>query len=111
MAQTRTELQAIEDELIAHFADLAGAFGFPRSYGQIYGLLYASARPLSFTDIQERLKLSKGSVSQGLKTLRDAKAIRPAEGADWRREHFAPETELRQLLAGFMADAVLPRVE
>lgn len=53
-----------EDEIVAHLSDLAAMFALPRSYGQIYGLLFASIRPLSFTDIVGRLDLSKGSVSQ-----------------------------------------------
>ena len=62
----------LENEIVEHFADLAAMLAQPRSYGQIYGLLFASTQPLSFTDIVERLDLSKGSVSQGLKALREA---------------------------------------
>jgi len=101
----------VERGIVDLFADLAEAFGFPRSYGQIYGLVYASPRPLSFTDIQQRLRASKGSVSQGLRALRTAGVIRPADGPDWRREHFVPETELRQLIGGFVEGSVLPRLE
>jgi HTH-type transcriptional regulator, glycine betaine synthesis regulator len=86
-------------------------FGLPRSYGEIYGLLYASARPLSFTDIQERLDVSKGSVSPGLKALREVGAIRQAQGSDPRREHFEAETELRALLSGFLKESIVPQLQ
>ncbi len=100
----------LEDELVEHFADLAAMLAQPRSYGQIYGLLFASTRPLSFTDIVERLDLSKGSVSQGLRALREVGAIRPAEGLDWRREHFVAETELRMLISGFLKESIQPQL-
>ena len=61
------------------FADIVSALGIPKSIGQIYGLLYASATPLSFSDIVERLGISKGSVSQGLQLLRSLGAINVAD--------------------------------
>jgi hypothetical protein len=61
------------------FADIVSALGIPKSIGQIYGLLYASATPLSFSDIVERLEISKGSVSQGLQLLRSLGAINVAD--------------------------------
>ncbi len=104
-------LSDLERDLVAVFVDLVGVFGLPRSYGEIYGLLFASPRPLSFTDIQARLDLSKGSISQGLHALRDIGAIRPAPGSDPRREHFVPETELRQLLTGFLQGTIQPALK
>jgi DNA-binding transcriptional regulator GbsR (MarR family) len=101
----------LEYEITDHFADLASMLAQPRSYGQIYGLLFASTRPLSFTDIVERLDLSKGSVSQGLKALRAVGAIRPAEGPDWRREHFVAEVELRMLIAGLLRESIQPQLK
>ena len=101
----------LEREIANHFADLATMLAQPRSYGQIYGLLFASTRPLSFTDIVERLDLSKGSVSQGLKALRAVGAIHPAEGSDWRREHFVAETELRMLIGGLLRESIQPQLK
>jgi DNA-binding transcriptional regulator GbsR (MarR family) len=101
----------IEQELVEHFVELASIVGLPRSYGEIYGLLYASRRPLSFADIHERLALSKGSVSQGLRALREIGAVRPIETGDDRREHFVAETELRRLLAGFVSRGLRPRLK
>ena len=104
-------VEALEDELVDHFAELAAMLALPRSYGQIYGLLFASPQPLSFTDIVERLDLSKGSVSQGLHALREVGAIHPAEGSDWRREHFVAEAELRPLIGGFLRGTIQPQLK
>ena len=55
---------AFARECAQFFEETVRLFGVPPSVGQIYGLLYASPEPLSFTDIVERLEISKGSASQ-----------------------------------------------
>ena len=57
-------------------------FGVPKSVGQIYGVLYASPSPLSFSDIVDRLEISKGSASQGLALLRSLGAINEAKSEE-----------------------------
>ena len=100
-------------------------FGVPKSVGQIYGLLYASPEPLSFSDIVERLEVSKGSASQGLQLLRSLGAIKVADPLD-DREHshphfhphsagdasrriaYSPELGLRKLVSGVLQERVTP---
>jgi DNA-binding transcriptional regulator GbsR (MarR family) len=101
----------IGKEVCALFVDIADTLGFPRSYGEIYGLLYISACPLSFTDIQGRLQLSSGSVSQGLRALRDIGAIRLQPDKGGRRDHFVAETELRALAAVFLREIIQPQLK
>ena len=61
----KSPLTTGESEVIAIFVQMTQVLGVPRSLGEIYGLLFATPQPLSFQDIADRLKLSKGSVSQG----------------------------------------------
>jgi DNA-binding transcriptional ArsR family regulator len=68
-----------ESECATFFSEVVQVFGVPKSVGQIYGLLYASPEPLSFSDIVERLEISKGSASQGLQLLRSLGAIKVAD--------------------------------
>jgi hypothetical protein len=104
-----------ERECVDFFSELAQALGVPRSVGQIYGVLFASLTPLSFTDIVERLDISKGSASQGLQWLRSLGAVcganglvGPKQGADGRRERFAPELSLRRLIGGMLREKIHP---
>lgn len=97
-----------ERECVDFFADVVGVLGVPRSLGQIYGLLFASSRPLSFTDIVGRLEISRGSASQGLNALRDLRAVRCVTAEGDRREMFAPELGLRQLVGGVLREKVDP---
>ena len=52
-------MAAYEEGLVAVFADLAEMFGNPRSYGQIYGLLFAREAPLTMEEIAWRLDISQ----------------------------------------------------
>jgi DNA-binding transcriptional regulator GbsR (MarR family) len=99
-----------ERELIAVFVQMTQTLGLPRSLGEIYGLLFASAQPLAQQDIVARLGISKGSVSQGLRFLRTIGAIQPCPDANDRRECFVPVVELRALVGGFIRERITPQL-
>ncbi len=100
------------------------AFGIPKSVGQIYGLLYASPAPLSFSDIVERLEISKGSASQGLQLLRSLGAINASDRAGDESDildsasqiamrasrgiAYEPELSLRRLVSGVLRERIVP---
>lgn len=100
-----------EQAVISIFVQMAQAMGMQRSLGEIYGLLYATPRPLAFQDIVDRLGLSKGSVSQGLRFLRNVGAIQPVEVPGDRREYFEPVVELRALVGGFLREKINPQLK
>jgi DNA-binding transcriptional regulator GbsR (MarR family) len=104
-------LSAFECSVIDIFVRVADLLGAPRSIGEIYGFLYASARPLAFQDFVDRLEISKGSASQGLRFLRGAGAVKLVYVAGDRRDHFVPETELRALISGFLREKIQPQLE
>ena len=100
-----------EAEVIAMFVQMTQVLGVPRSLGEIYGLLFATPQPLAFQDIADRLALSKGSVSQGLRFLRTVGAIQPVVVPGDRREFFEPVVELRALVGGFLRERLNPQLE
>ena len=95
-----------ENEVIAFFVDTVRWFGAPKSLGAIYGLLFISAEPISFEQIATRLQMSNGSVSQGLKILKDLGAVKTAFLPGERRDFFVAETQFRQLGAAFLRQRV-----
>jgi len=101
---------AFEREVIEHFVEISRALGQPRSLAEIYGLLFISPEPLAMDDLIERLQISKGSASQGLKFLREIGAVRQVEVADDRRLHYEAVAELRTLAGRFLRDQLAPRV-
>lgn len=105
----RLVAKQFEDECVGFFAEAVQIVGVPKSVGQIYGVLYASPEPLSFSDIVERLQISKGSASQGLQLLRSLGAINEARGGDVeRRGYFEPELSLRRLVRGVLRERIAP---
>ncbi len=100
-----------EQSLIALGINLATAFSLPKSVGAMFGLTYASAQPLALDDYVERLEISKGSASQGLKFLQRLGAIKPVYPAGERTTLYAPETSLRRILIGILNENILPHLQ
>lgn len=121
-----TRPPAFEQECIIFFQEIVQLFGVPKSVGQIYGLLYASPEPLGFSEIMDRLEISKGSVSQGIQLLRSLGAIVEADPASpststsssnsagslstsrTTRVVYMPELSLRQLVTGVLRERIAP---
>src|SRR5438034_4661994 len=104
-------LTALETEIIDLFVQLSRLLGQPRSLAEIYGLLFISARPLAMDHLIERLTLSKGSASQGLKFLRNIGAVKTVYVAGDRRAYYEAVAELRNLVTRFLRDQIVPHLE
>ena len=92
--QNKSSEEEIIFESIDFFVRMMSIMGFPRSVGEIYGLLYFSQQPLSMDKIMDKLRISLGSASQGLKSLRNLKAVRTVYIQGERKDHFIAETNL-----------------
>jgi DNA-binding transcriptional regulator GbsR (MarR family) len=103
-------LSDLEAEVIGLFVQISKIIGQPRSYAEIYAVLFLSPDPLTMDELIERLGISRGSASQGLNFLRKAGAIRVMLIPGRRPTHYEAVAELRQLVAGFLRDQVLPEV-
>lgn len=104
-------LNGIEISVIELFVSVVRMLGIPKSVAEIYGLLFISPAPLPLDTVMERLRISKGSTSQGLKFLRSLGAIKSVYVAGDRRDHYAAEIELKKLVHGFLKGEVEPRLE
>jgi hypothetical protein len=112
-----TQVVRFEREVVAFFVDAADVLGVPKSVAAIYGMCFASADALSFADIADRLDISQGSISQGLRVLREIGALRISEAyvpgpfasdplslvhRSRPRERYVPDLELRKLATHFI---------
>jgi len=93
------------------FADLADLLGNPSSLGSIYGLLFASPEPLSMEEIVERLEISSGTASQGLRRLAELDAITPEKADGERVTRYTAKLELRPFVSAFLNQQLLPRLK
>lgn len=99
-----------EGKVVSFFCDGVKMLGLPRSLGEIYGLLFITPEPLSLDDLVSQLGISKGSVSQGLRMLKNLGAVRDVEGIEGRRTYYEPDVELKQLVGGFIQEQVRPHL-
>ena len=99
-ASSPAALSPWETSTIEVFIRAAGLIGLPRSVGEIYGLLFCAESPLTFDDLAERLGISRGSVSQGLKFLRQLGAVKVHYVAGSRKDHYQPELSMKRLVSG-----------
>jgi len=104
-------LSAFQLESVTLFISVFGVLSLPRSIGEIYGLLFSTQEPLSLDDVQNRLQLSRGSASEGLRWLRSLGAVNQVYLPGVRKEHFTAETSLRKLASGYLRDCIHPHLE
>lgn len=105
------EVVAFESQVVDFFVSAAEMLGVPKSVAAIYGVLFASPLPLSFATISARLDLSKGSISQGLRALREIGAVKEVSTPADRAELFTPDTEMRKLIAHFLETRVQQQLD
>lgn len=100
-----------EREVIGFWVQVAAQLGFPRSIGEIYGLIFLSEQPLSADDIVDALGISRSGAGQGLKILQDIGAIKPAHQIASRKDHYQLQTDLGVFVKQLLHSRVLPQLE
>jgi DNA-binding transcriptional regulator GbsR (MarR family) len=110
-ANSLKPLTELETHAIDLFIGFVGLLGLPKSIGELYGLLFFSAQPLAMDDLMQRLQMSKGAASQGLKLLRTFGAIKTVYVAGSRRDHYLADTELSRFAAGFIKEELQPHLD
>lgn len=88
---------------ILHWGDLGGQWGVNRSVAQIHALLYVSQRPLTADEITATLTLARSNVSNSIKELLNWKLIRRVPVMGNRRDHFAAETDVWEIVTRIAA--------
>lgn len=104
-------MSALESEVVALFVRVADLLNLPRSVGELYGVLYISEEPLCLDDLRLKLRISKGSTSQGLKILRSFGAIRKVYVPGDRKDFYVAESSLRKIVGGFASEQIQPHLE
>ena len=89
-------LRRAQDEVAEIFGNIAAFWGFTRTQGRIYGLLFISPRPVGQAEIRDRLEISTGSTSMTLTSLLDWGIVH-REG-----RHYVAETDLWKAITSVM---------
>lgn len=70
-SDSERRLRIAQDEVADVFGNIAAFWGFTRTQGRIFGLLFLSPEPLDHSTIRDRLGISAGSTSMTLNSLID----------------------------------------
>jgi HTH-type transcriptional regulator, glycine betaine synthesis regulator len=106
-----TPLNEMEVEAIEMFINFLRLIGLPKSVGEIYGLLFMAPKPMAMDEVMERLEISLGAASQGLKLLRSFGAVRVVYERGDRRDHYVADLELSRFATAFIKDELQPRMQ
>jgi len=107
----KTDLTALEVEAVEMFINFLRLIGLPKSVGEIYGLLFVAPRAMAMDEIMDRLDISLGAASQGLKLLRSFGAVRVVYERGDRRDHYVADLELSRFATAFIKDELQPRMD
>ena len=105
------ETDKAKRELSGYFCQLADSFGLPRSVALIYATLFLAENPLPVSEIIEESRLSKGSVSGGVRLLERMGFIHLVVEPSDRRTFYRPELSLRRLAAGLIEENFTPALK
>lgn len=86
-------------QLVEAFGSFFVAFGFKRNVGRCWAVLFLAPEPLDQAALCSRLEVSAGLVSEALKELEGAGAIRSAAVPGSRRIHYRAEPRLLRTVA------------
>jgi HTH-type transcriptional regulator, glycine betaine synthesis regulator len=101
-ANGEDELLRARDIGIDTCGRIAEFWGFTRTMGRTFGLLYLSHAPLPQAEIQSRLGISAGSASMTLAALGRWGVVHRVWVRGVRREHYQAETDFWKMISGVL---------
>ena len=96
------ELRRARDLGVDTCGRIAEFWGFTRTMGRTFGLLYLSHEPLPQAEIQTRLGISAGSASMTLAALGRWGVVHRVWVRGQRREHYQAETDFWKMISGVL---------
>jgi len=91
-------LPALTQSFVLHFGEMGSRWGFNRTVGQIYALLFLAPEPLNADQIVDQLGFSRSNVSMGLKELQGWNLVRLVHKPQDRRDHFTTPGDIWTIL-------------
>jgi HTH-type transcriptional regulator, glycine betaine synthesis regulator len=101
-ANPEDELRKARDLGVDTCGRIAEFWGFTRTMGRTFGLLYLSHEPLPQAEIQARLGISAGSASMTLAALGRWGVVHRVWVRGQRREHYQAETDFWKMISGVL---------
>ncbi len=81
-------------EFVSHWGLMARVWGINSTMGELFALLYLSAREWNAEELRDTLGVSRGNVSMNLRELLNWGLVRKVHRAGERREYFRAEEDV-----------------
>jgi DNA-binding transcriptional regulator GbsR (MarR family) len=91
-----------QDLVVDTFGRIIEFWGFTRTMGRIFGLLYLSPEPMSLQEICDRLAISAGNASMTLNGLLRWGVVRKVWVKGERRDFYEGETDFWRMISGVL---------
>lgn len=98
----QAQLDRARDRGIEACGRIVEFWGFTRTMGRTFGVLYLSADPLPQSEIQRRLAISAGSASMTLTALQRWGVVHEVWIRGERRVHYRAETDFWKMISGVL---------
>src|SRR5262245_18204731 len=98
------QLRTSQDLFIRRWGEMRQTWGINRTMAEIHALLYITGQPLCTDDVMERLNISRGNASTGLRSLCDWGIIRRMHKRGDRREYFESLSDVWEVFSIIAAE-------
>lgn len=107
-AKSAAYSSAWELALIEMFVRASMMLGLRKSVGMVYGALYCAEAPLSVRALEEKLRLSHGSVVEALLLLRRFNSVHTHLKIGERQDYFSAETDFNVIMHAVLKEVLQP---
>lgn len=103
-----TEEWLVYEETIEQFIQMIAKnmtlYGITPSVGRLYGMLYFSEEPMTLDDLRDALKMSKTSMSTGVRALAEMNMVEPAYRKGVRKDLYQSEEDWYKSFTSLFGD-------
>ena len=100
--QARERLRWAQDQAVETCGRIAQFWGFTRSMGRTFGLLYVAPVPLTQAEVQRRLRISAGNASMTLAALLRWRVVEKIAVRGRRSDQYRAETDFWKMISGVL---------
>jgi len=104
MASTTPTLEEIQADFIQGLSQISHFWGFSKSMGAIFGVLYLSPVALSLDEIVEKTGFTKGAISTSVRTLSRMGLIHRQSKLGDRKDYYTAETDFYQAVRAILKE-------
>ncbi len=106
-----SSLDIVVHQFIEDAGNATQSLGVGRVLGQIYAYLYFGQEPISLSDMQDALGISKGSASMGVRKLEKWGAVKKAWVKGDRKDYYTANDWFGRILKNALMDTLSDKME